>query len=489
MVYYDTPHDSDPVDGSNPKTENFFAGRPGPRRVDGLPARAVRRPERRQDDQPAPVRLVRRHAPRPGRQRALPARAAELHPERVPAGGGVRRPRAAAPIRAALRHDAPPLGLAPAVEERVRSVAPEDRRTLVHAGRRRDVRAALGEALETDLFAGAARHRARSSRPRRSSTARRKTRPPTPAPTRSPTTASRCSPSRCAPWSIRPARRRSVSSTATGAPAVARNDGTTKQQVTPIYLLIDALKGMDQAFADYAAANQGSTDRHDRWRAARSQLTDTFLTITGSGATSDFANQAVPKILPTLIDAIRDQVTVQCPDARINGSCPWARGALTTNLSTTVDGPLFAAGIDLLDSVRSNDAARTRARALAPVSARQRPGGRGAVDGDRGARHPPGTGGRHQPDAARPEPRRSDRTDARGRRAGTSCGARLADALVEVLRRVLARAYDAQGTEICADEIDPNRTFAAVLANLVVTPMATTTCPRRSKCSSTPSRT
>jgi hypothetical protein len=41
------------------------------------------------------------------------------------------------------------------------------------------------------------------------------------------------------------------------------------------------------------------------------------------------------------------------------------------------------------------------------------------------------------------------------------------DALVEVLRRVLARAYDAQGTEICADEIDPNHDFATVLQHLV----------------------
>ena len=41
-----------------------------------------------------------------------------------------------------------------------------------------------------------------------------------------------------------------------GSTTVVRNDGTTNPQVTPIYLLIDALKGMDQAFANYATANR-----------------------------------------------------------------------------------------------------------------------------------------------------------------------------------------------------------------------------------------
>jgi hypothetical protein len=38
---------------------------------------------------------------------------------------------------------------------------------------------------------------------------------------------------------------------------------------------------------------------------------------------------------------------------------------------------------------------------------------------------------------------------------------------IEVLRRVLARAYDVQGKEICADEIDPDHNFATVLQHLV----------------------
>jgi hypothetical protein len=46
----------------------------------------------------------------------------------------------------------------------------------------------------------------------------------------------------------------------------------------------------------------------------------------------------------------------------------------------------------------------------------------------------------------------------------------LADALVNMLARIFAREYDADGTEICAKEIDPERTMIKVL-NQLVTPL------------------
>src|SRR5207247_7109961 len=85
---------------------------------------------------------------------------------------------------------------------------------------------------------------------------------------------------------------------------------------------------------------------------------------TGSGATTDWANKGVLKILPVLIDTIRDQVAAHCPDARLTGSCPWAREELTRNVSDTVSGPLFASVIDLIDALRADDAARTELERL-----------------------------------------------------------------------------------------------------------------------------
>ena len=82
-----------------------------------------------------------------------------------------------------------------------------------------------------------------------------------------------------------------------GSKTVARNDGTTNPQVTPIYLLIDALKGMDQAFANYAAVNQGDTSKHAAWLNARSQIVDTFFSVNGAGPSATWANPVVPRIV------------------------------------------------------------------------------------------------------------------------------------------------------------------------------------------------
>ncbi|MEO8801169.1 MAG: hypothetical protein ABI551_24975, partial [Polyangiaceae bacterium] len=92
-----------------------------------------------------------------------------------------------------------------------------------------------------------------------------------------------------------------------------KNDGTHTAQVTPIYLLTNALDNMDAAFATYNAANPLDVARQAKWRSARSQLVDQFLKVNGSGTASVFANQAFPKFTPTLIDVIRAQLYANCP--------------------------------------------------------------------------------------------------------------------------------------------------------------------------------
>src|SRR5262249_46020460 len=70
-----------------------------------------------------------------------------------------------------------------------------------------------------------------------------------------------------------------------GKTTALRNDGTTNPQVTAIYLLTNALNGMDKAFTDYASTHPDDADRQTQWRAARSQLVDQFLAAEGGGAT------------------------------------------------------------------------------------------------------------------------------------------------------------------------------------------------------------
>ncbi len=261
-----------------------------------------------------------------------------------------------------------------------------------------------------------------------------------------------------------------------GNKSVVRNDGTTNAQVTPIYLVIDALKEIDKAFADDSTANGGDKTKHAAWLNARSQLADTFFGANGSGASATWANPAVPRVIPALIDAVRGDLAAYCPTVRIDGACPWARAQMTQEMTTVIDGPLFAASIDLLEAIRSNDAARVELEQLTQYLLG--PGTPDAQQATLTAIHD--VLQLFSDDAnltplwnALAEGTGATLTDDGGKVARRST----ADAFVEMLARVLARAYDAHGNEICIDEIDPNRTFAAVLSNLVTPASATNLSP------------
>ena len=257
-----------------------------------------------------------------------------------------------------------------------------------------------------------------------------------------------------------------------GSTSVVRNDGTTNPQVTPIYLLIDALKGMDQAFANFATSNAGDTSKHAAWLSARSQIVDTFFSVNGSGPSATWTNPVVPRIVPSLIDTLRGELAANCPTARLNGLCPWARAGLTQKMTTTVNGPLFAAVVDLLDAIRATPQARTELEQLAQYLLG--PSSPAAQQATLTALHDVLQVFEDEGDLtplvnALAEGTGATLVDDSGHVVRRSA----ADALVEVLTRVLARAYDAQGQEICVDEIDPDRDFATILQHLVA-PLAAT---------------
>lgn len=249
-----------------------------------------------------------------------------------------------------------------------------------------------------------------------------------------------------------------------GDASVVRNDGTKNAQVTPIYLLIDALKSFDDRLADHKKWKP-TDDRLPAWRRARSQVTDQLFAVDGTGKSSQLTNPAVEKILPTVISTLRSQLAAHCPDP--TNSCEWARTELTAKLTDIVRGPIFAGVMDVADAIRADEPARTeleRFLVFLLQSGDAAPSTLTALadilqilddDGNVTALL------RAAADTAGPEELTDDgRVKSRG----------LLLAGIEVMSRVLGEARDGDGDRICSKEIDPNRTLAVVLRKLVTPP-------------------
>jgi hypothetical protein len=248
-----------------------------------------------------------------------------------------------------------------------------------------------------------------------------------------------------------------------GDAGVVRNDGSKNTQVTPIYLLIDALVGFDKSFADHKAKNPGD-DRLPQWRRARSQIVDQLFAVDGTGPKAKLKNASVEKVLPTLVSAIRAQLTANCPDPA--QGCTWGRKELPNKMRDVVTGPTFATVLDMLDAIRTDEPARTELERLLvfllqSVSADAQKSTLTALvdllqvfEDDASV-----TALLHAvSSAAAPEV-----LDKDGR--VVSRGFLLAS--IEAMSRVLGEAHLQDGTRICAKEIDPNRTLAVVLRRLV----------------------
>lgn len=247
---------------------------------------------------------------------------------------------------------------------------------------------------------------------------------------------------------------------------VTRNDGTKNTQVTPIYLLIDALKGFDRRLDEARKADAKNTadDRWTQWRRARSQIVDQLFAVDGSGKSSRLKNKSVEKILPTLIGSLRSQIAANCPDPA--KGCTWGREELPNKVRDVVTGPTFATVLDLLEAIRVDEGARTELERLLVFlfESAQADASKTTLtalvdmlqvfedDGNLTALL------RATADAAAPEVVGADgRVESRG----------LLIAAVEALSRILGEAKKPDGTRACRREIDPNRTLAVVMRRLV----------------------
>ena len=261
-----------------------------------------------------------------------------------------------------------------------------------------------------------------------------------------------------------------------GTVTAPRNDGSHNPQVTPIYLLVDALNAMDAAFA--AAPTTPADDRLSQWRLARSQLVDQFLAIDGSGAGSSFDNAAIPKFAPTLIDALRSQILAQCPTTTTPpyARCAWARDTLTSELTTVVHGPVFAGTMDLLEAFRTDPTARAQMGTmlqylLDSASENEALPSLLATANDliQVMKDDTNLVPLYQALAPALVPSTLDSE-------GQFVQKNAIDASLALLGRISGRAYDTSGHEICSAELDPNQILAFALQNLV-TPVASGQAP------------
>ena len=260
-----------------------------------------------------------------------------------------------------------------------------------------------------------------------------------------------------------------------GNPGTTKNDGSPVAQVTPAYLLTNALLGIDIAFDKYEEQNPKDTERRIGWRRARSQLVDQFLGVSGIKSNSSFANPTIAKMTPVILDMLRAQLWAHCPetflspldDGKPHPVCQWARAELVQKASDSLAGPLATTGIDVMDAMRKDPQARremekmmeylvdsnSKNDALAGVLA-------SANDMIQILRDDENLIPLLKVAAAAVD---GSKYDDQGRLTEKS----LIDAQMALLARMNGKYFDGNGTEICSNEVDPNQVLSAIMSRAV----------------------
>lgn len=134
-----------------------------------------------------------------------------------------------------------------------------------------------------------------------------------------------------------------------GNKATITNDGKTKAQATPYDLFVQSLRGFDRAFDE-----AGDAAKKARWKGARSALVDQFLLAEGGA----WKNPAIARAMTIGGQLLREQINANCSDREASKQCSWARSELATKLQEVVEGPLFAAVLDLNEALRADEEMR-----------------------------------------------------------------------------------------------------------------------------------
>ncbi|MCL2776856.1 MAG: hypothetical protein FWD73_02545 [Polyangiaceae bacterium] len=254
-----------------------------------------------------------------------------------------------------------------------------------------------------------------------------------------------------------------------GKSTTTRNDGTLVPQVTPMYLVTNALDAIDTQYAAYEAQHPDDTGRHAAFQQARSQLADQFLAITGSGSTAAFKNPTITKLGPTVVDLLRSQLLANCPNSFSPpyARCDWALDTLPKKAQDMLTGPLAATSLEVADVVRRDPEGRKQIELLLQYLL------------DSASPNAAQTGVLAFADDIVQLLRDEQNLVPLAHLAASAFGASVkdssghitqksfVDAQMALLSRTSGRYYNAGGTEICAREVDPNQVLAVALKNLV----------------------
>lgn len=248
-----------------------------------------------------------------------------------------------------------------------------------------------------------------------------------------------------------------------------RNDGTKNPQVTPAYLIANALSAIDKTFVTFAEQHPDDKDRLVRWRRARSQLADQFVGVTGKGTASKFTNPTLVKMTPIISDLLRSQLQARCPNSFSPPyePCKWIREELPKKMADAVNGPAFATGLDLADAVRKDEAGRVELEKLVLYlldEASKNDALQAMLASASDAMQIMKDERNIVPFMhVMSEAMAPSKKDATGKVVEKG----LVDAQAALLAKMAGRAFDGSGNEICAREIDPNQVITQVLGNMV----------------------
>jgi hypothetical protein len=248
-----------------------------------------------------------------------------------------------------------------------------------------------------------------------------------------------------------------------------RNDGTKNPQVTPVYLITNALSAIDKTFVTFAEQHPDDKDRLVRWRRARSQLVDQFVGVSGKGTASKFTNPTLTKMTPVISDVLRAQLYARCPQSFSPPytPCKWIREELPKKMKDAVNGPIFASAMDLGDAVRKDEQGRKEIQTLLQYLMDE------ASKND--ALQAMLASSTDIVQVMKDEQNivpflhvlSSAMAPTKKDKDGNVLEKGLVDAQSALLAKMAGRATDADGTEICSREIDPNQVVTVVLGKLV----------------------
>lgn len=253
-----------------------------------------------------------------------------------------------------------------------------------------------------------------------------------------------------------------------GNVATVRNDGTPVAQVTPAYLLTNALSAIDLAYDTYEAQHPDETDRRIQWRRGRSKLADVFMGTVGAGSARRFTNPTMTKMAPKIVDLLRAQLNVHCPTSFVPpyDTCTWARDELAKKAGESLGSPITSGAIDVMDVLRKDpNGRRELERMLQYVMDASSKGD--ALASTLASVNDIIQVLRDEENLVPLFHLLASATRAKVDENGNVVEPSLVDAQLALVSKVGGRYFDAEGDELCSREIDPNAVLSAGLANLV----------------------